>query len=313
MVVGASGYIGSHLVSRLLEKGAKVVGIDEQSSLFPSVPEYRHIRSDIRSIGQSPNAISGLQISGIYHLATSSAMPESFNSGQEYLDTELQKCNAVTQIARSSPDCKFVAFSSSCSVYGNVLHGEVPETTEVSPMSPYASAKVMSEQFLRRDLGQTSVRLAVFRFFNVVGRDPASNLRERHVPETHLLPNAIAAATQGKSIEVYGLDFENPDGSAIRDYVDVRDLVNGLIEGCDFLLFSKRENDIWNLASNQPHSVLEVIAKVEKATQKKIGVSVLERRPGDPARAVADCQKAQRDGFWKPKFSLEDSIASLLA
>lgn len=313
MVVGASGYIGSHLVLRLLDQGKKVVGVDKQESLFPSVPGYLHIRSEVQNVGALLDATSGLPISGVYHLATSSAMSESFNSGPDYLDSELQKCEAIAQIARSTRDCKFVAFSSSCSVYGNVLLGEVPETAEVSPMSPYAHAKVMSEQFLRRDLAETRVRLAVFRFFNVVGRDPASSLRERHEPETHLLPNAVAAAIHGQSLEIYGLDFENPDGSAIRDYVDVRDLVTGLIEGCDFLLSSGMSNEIWNLASNQPHSVLEVISKVEKATSKKIRVNVLERRPGDPARAVASCQKAHRDGFWKPKFTLEDSIASLLA
>ena len=312
MVIGASGYIGSHLVSQLLSRGERVVGVDLQETLFPDAERYHHLRSDVRNLRNIRQAISDLPLSGIFHLATSSSMPESYIAGKDYLGLEQEKNESVARIARSSEECQFVAFSSSCSVYGNVLSGEVLETTEVSPISPYAKGKVHAEVFLERELGPTGVSLAIFRFFNVVGRDPSSRLREHHVPETHLLPNAVTAATKGQQLEIFGYDFETTDGTAVRDYVDVRDLVIGLIEGCEFLLKSGRQSEIWNLSSNQPHSVLEVVNKVERATGKKIAMKVLEKRKGDPARAVANCEKARRDGFWRPRYSLEDSITSLL-
>lgn len=312
LVTGASGYIGSHLVSRLLARGERVVGVDLQESLFPGAEGYHHVKSDVRNPRNILQATSDFPISGIFHLATSSSMPESYNAGEAYLDLEREKNESVAEIARASDKCQFVAFSSSCSVYGNVLDGEVVETTEVSPISPYAKGKVHAEHFFRRELGRTGVRLAIFRFFNVVGRDPSSGLREHHVPETHLLPNAVTAATDGKHLEIFGNDFETTDGTAVRDFVDVRDLVIGLVGGCEFLLESGRQIETWNLSSNQTHSVLEVVNKVEIATGKKIAIKFLEKRKGDPARAVANCEKARKDGFWKPRYSLEDSIASLV-
>jgi UDP-glucose 4-epimerase len=319
IVSGSSGYIGAHLVHQLLERGYLVTGIDKYP--FPQDGQLKNFHELIIDLECESSWLSfeselvsqTSDHTAIFHLASSSDMSASFSDPEKYIEMELLKAKRLTSLLTESDVKKVFVFSSSCSVYGNTLDEPAKENSPLHPISPYANAKAQVEEFLMDQAKTQNYSSISFRFFNVVGRDHAKGLAETHSPETHILPQLLRATKENSTFTVFGTDFETADGSALRDYIDVRDVARGLILGLEKRLTFGNENLlIWNLGSEKPLTVLELIQKVEAVTGTRIQKKFSGRRLGDPAKAVADSSKVHRDLNWYPEYSIEDSILSLL-
>ena len=315
LVAGSSGFIGSHLVYALLTRGFNVIGYDLEAFPTQGHSRFEHVTGDLLNLTELRKILQNQSISGIFHLASSSDMGSSFSSPHNYIEEEASKMRHLLDLARGIPGLGFVIFASSCSVYGNVITGAASESDEPNPQSPYAQAKVLVEKLLAESCKLNSFGGGILRFFNVIGCLPDQGLKERHEPETHLLPRIVRALRDDKPISVFGNDFDTPDGSAIRDYVDVMDICDGLLKAANFLSGStkdQRKCETWNLGSGSPTSVLELIEAVSKTMNVEATIDILARRPGDPARASAQSQKANAELDWYPRVNLVQSIKNVV-
>ncbi len=312
-MLGASGYIGSHLVKSLISTGAYVIGLDREGPAFRA-EGYQHEIVDLEDQEAWHSLDFCSDASAFFHLATSSDMVSSFASASEYKLRERKKSKNLLGFIEKSNSNPILIFASSCSVYGNTGERRATELDQISPISPYAESKVEIENIMRDFAYKNrTVSIGVARFFNVIGRDSDSGLRERHEPETHVLPLVVKAALTGGIFSLYGYELPTTDGSPIRDYVDVRDICKGMILAEKFL--SKNPNlryRIWNLASDEPMSVLDLVTLVGKVSERKVSIIRKEPRIGDPAAAIADNTRAREELGWLPNFTVFDSIQSLI-
>jgi UDP-glucose 4-epimerase len=304
IVAGSSGYIGAHLVTHLTNLGLKVIGLDIDPYPGRRPSGFSEKVFDVLDWEELRRIAADFSPVAIFHLATSSNMHDSFSDSGAYLIAEEQKTKNLVRLAGLSKSCDVIIMASSCSVYGNIEQGRAVESHELWPQSPYALGKVRSERLLEKATEESPVRAAALRFFNVIGRDPASDLFERHNPESHILPLAVQAAKSGGSFSVFGCDFPTPDGTAVRDYVDVRDVCRGISSALSFMQqHPETAFRVWNLGSNCPQSVRDVMEAVEKMFDSQLQFDCVERRDGDPARAVADLSRAN--------YSFEESLRTL--
>lgn len=307
VVTGGGGYIGSHLCELLHRSGHEVLAIDK---VQPVHRFARNIRLDLLDRNGLVEALTEFRPDGLFHLAGNSAMASSYEAPGSYLSEQLTACLNVLDAMEVSGTSKIV-FSSSCSVYGNAVDAE--ESQALEPISPYAKAKVLIEQVLKFHSDHSGLKVGIFRFFNVIGRNSAAGLTENHTPETHLLPIIIKRLQDGEEMEIHGTCHETPDKSAIRDYVDVRDVAQGLKIGVDYLEKQKAGFfDIWNLGNQIELSVLNIISLVEALSGQKVKTKIINPRLGDPSKVSANSSKARRDLAWTPCYEIQDSIRSLL-
>jgi UDP-glucose 4-epimerase len=314
IVLGSSGYIGAHLVNYLILMGMDVVGIDKNP--YPGrVPDrFFDVQLDISEEASLKAIILESGASAIFHLATSSNMSLSFVDKEKYLLEESEKIRSLISAASSSEKCKFVIQASSCSVYGDVESGSAMETHERSPQSPYAFAKVVCEDLLGETCASGGFSAAALRFFNVIGRDPNSDLGEHHEPESHILPLALEAAKERRPFSIFGQDFDTFDGTAIRDYVDVRDICRGLFLAMRFLEDNEEVSfRAWNLGSDVQLSVRGLLEQLGQILDSPIEITFQKRRAGDPARAVANIDRAREELDWHPTYGFRDSVLSLIS
>ena len=295
----------------LLEIGHEVIGFDLKP--FPvELPEgYEHIIGDLLN-SHAKRELSRLQWGVVYHLATSSDMSASFLNPENYLRYELSKTKSLLELSANRPESARFIFASSCSVYGDIMGDAASETNAFAPQSPYAMSKIQSERAIKTFVRETNLSSGVFRFFNVIGASQEKGLKENHQPETHILPKLVQAASNSETFEVYGRRFDTKDGTAIRDYVDVRDICTAMVIGDSYLRGLPGSQQTWNLGSNLGLSVLDLVSEVESVMNRKVNLSFLEARAGDPARALASSIKARQELGWRPRHSLESSIRSIM-
>jgi UDP-glucose-4-epimerase GalE len=307
MVTGGAGYIGSHLCELLDRNGHEVLAVDKVP-IGHSFAKKQIV--NLLNAAEISEILSEFRPDGVFHLAGNSSMSASFNNPDSYLQDQITMgLNLITSMNRS--EATRVIFSSSCSVYGNSVNAL--ESDPLIPLSPYAASKQVLEQLLFAASRYLGFQVGIFRFFNVIGRNAKAGLDEKHFPETHLLPLIMQSIAQNTELEIYGHFEDTPDGSAIRDYVDVQDVSEGMLLGME-LLVKKPEGffDIWNLGSEQPISIFELISKVEEASGRKVARCVSGKRAGDPSQVFANSSKARYELGWKPVRSTLDSIKSLL-
>ncbi len=313
LVTGGAGYIGSVVVDALAERGERVVVVDNLSrSSPPALP--RGVTFESASVGDS-EAISHLVnehgITSCIHLAGLISVGESVRVPGAYIE------NNVVQSARligALIDCgvEFVVFSSSAAVYGNATTQPITESAPLQPTSPYGWTKLFVEQMLRMHDTGDGLRSVSLRYFNAAGA--TSNRTERHKPETHLVPLAVRAASEHQEpLTVFGSDYPTPDGTAIRDYIHIRDLVDAHLLALDYLRDGGATTAL-NLGGGTGHSVLEVVAAVERGLGRTVRYELGPRRAGDPAELIASPELARRTLNWEPSRStLEEIVASLAA
>lgn len=312
LVTGGAGYIGSHTVLELLKRGEEVVVIDNllKGHKEALLSEAKFFKGDLRDSEFLHQVFMENQIETVVHFAADSLVGESVKDPLKYYDNNVSGAISLLK-AMLKHNVKKIVFSSTAAVYGEPDLVPIKETLPTNPTNPYGETKLAIEKMLKWSEEAYGIQHVVLRYFNVAGADNDGKLGEDHQPETHLIPIILQVA-QGKreKIMIFGEDYDTPDGTCIRDYIHVTDLVNAHILAIQRL----REggfSSVYNLGNGNGFSVKEVIEISRQVTGKAIPAEVAPRRTGDPGRLVASSGKAERELSWKPEYSsLETMIES---
>ena len=310
LVTGGAGYIGSHMVLELLDSGENVIVLDNLSTGFRwavpanttlvvgDVGDQELVRSITRKHG----------ISAIIHFAGSIVVPESVADPLGYYNNNTVKSRALMEVAVEMGIKHFI-FSSTAAVYGMPKENPVREDAELRPMSPYGSSKMMTEIMLADTSRAHDFRYVALRYFNVAGADPKGRSGQSTPQATHLLKVACETALGKRaSMEVFGTDYDTPDGTCIRDYIQVTDLARAHMAALRHLR-DGGESDVFNCGYSKGYSVMQVIEAAKRASGADFEVRLGARRPGDPAAIVAASDKIRVRLGWRPAHDNLDTIA----
>lgn len=307
LVTGGAGYIGSVVVDQLLERGSSVVVLDDLST--------GHRAAVARGAGFVQGGVGNHElvaaildrehIDAIIHLAAFALVPESVAQPQKYVTNNVTAARVLLEAAGRAKVRRFV-FSSSCAVYGHPATIPIPEDTPQAPVNPYGETKRDFERLLADVAPRHGMNAVSLRYFNACGA--TDRLGEHHDPETHVIPNVLAAA-QGKqpAFEIFGTDYPTPDGSAVRDFVHVRDIADAHLAALEVGLEGV-EPIALNLGTGTGYSVRDVVEAARRVTAKAIPTRERPRRPGDPPVLVAAAQRAAVVLGWRAKHSSLEEI-----
>jgi UDP-glucose 4-epimerase len=300
LVTGGAGYIGSHMVKLLGERGHAVVVLDDLSTGHrDSVRSGRFVQGDIGDGALTRSLLEAGKIQAVVHFAGSSLVAESVADPEKYRRNNLENTRALVAAMRAAGVDKLV-FSSSAAVYGEPKHVPIEESHPTEPLNPYGESKLAIERALGQAQGLRHVSL---RYFNAAGADPGGALGERHDPETHLIPIALQAASGRRAaVSIFGSDYPTRDGTCVRDYVHVSDLCEAHLLALDWLERGGEKESL-NLGTGAGATVLEVIEEVRRQTGRDFAVKREVRRAGDPASLVASRARAERILGWHPQRS----------
>lgn len=311
LVLGGAGYIGSHMVDRLIEKGdEEVVVVDNLVTGHRQAvhKKARFYEGDIADKDFMRKVFSeNPEIDAIIHFAAFSLVAESVAEPLKYFDNNTAGMISLLEVMREF-DVKKIVFSSTAATYG--IPEEVPilETTPQNPINPYGESKLMMETIMKWTDQAYGIKFVALRYFNVAGAKPDGSIGEDHGPETHLLPIVLQVA-QGKrdKLMIFGDDYQTPDGTNVRDYVHPFDLADAHLLAVDYLR-SGKPSTAFNLGSSTGFSNLQIVEAARCVTGAAIPMEIAERRPGDPDTLVASSQKAREVLGWKPVFDDIDKI-----
>ncbi|MBQ3544601.1 MAG: UDP-glucose 4-epimerase GalE [Lachnospiraceae bacterium] len=312
LVLGGAGYIGSHTVYSLIEKGYEVIIIDNLETGHKDAihPKARFYQGDIRDIDFLNNVFSKEKVDSVIHFAANSLVGESMSNPLKYYDNNVNGTKVLLQ-AMVAHNINKIVFSSTAATYGEPENIPILETDKTEPTNTYGETKLtMEKMFKWTDLAH-GIKYVALRYFNACGAHISGTIGEDHNPETHLIP-LILQVPLGKreSISIYGDDYPTKDGTCIRDYIHVTDLANAHILAVDYLL-KGNDSNTFNLGNGVGFSVKEVIDVARKVTNHPIPATITSRRAGDPARLIASSQKAKEVLGWIPELDkLEDIISS---
>jgi len=303
LVTGGAGYIGSVATAMLLERGHEVVVVDNlQRGHRAAVSSHAEfVPCDLRDEEHTLSVVTASGAEAVLHFAALHLVPESVSQPAEYFRTNVVGGMNLLDAVRSSGIDKFV-FSSTAAVYGEPEHLPIREDSPTNPINPYGESKLMVEKILTRYSEVYGINHAIFRYFNVAGS--YGKLGEDHRPETHVIPVAIEAITGKRdTFTVFGTDYATADGTAIRDYVHVQDLVEAHILVLDKL---DTPQGVFNLGTRSGFSVSDVARAVELTTDRALPVAFGPRRAGDPPSLIADSTRARTELGWNPIHSTLD-------
>ncbi len=309
LVTGGAGYIGSHSVKALRRAGYDVVVFDNLSAGHRGATLGAPlVLGDIRDVDAVRRALRESGAAAVMHFAARLVVSESVHDPAGYYLNNVTGTLATLE-AMAAEGCRCFVFSSTCAVYGEPTSVPLTESHLTVPVSPYGQTKLAVEQALphfERAYGIRSIRL---RYFNAAGADPDGDLGEDHDPEIHLIPRALDAAQGGSPFELFGEDYPTPDGTCIRDYVHVTDLADAHVRALSRLL-EGGASSTYNLGAEQPSSVREVLAAVERVTGHRVPFVSAARRPGDPVALYASSARIRAELGWVPqRVSLETIVA----
>ncbi|MDF2691112.1 MAG: UDP-glucose 4-epimerase [Gammaproteobacteria bacterium] len=294
LIVGGAGYIGSHMSLSLLEAGHEVIVLDDLSTGFEDAVQATHfVQSSLADRELLDKLFQQNKIDAVMHFASFIQVGESVNDPAKYYRNNFTHTQNLLDAMIKHGVLKFI-FSSTAAIFGEPLYVPIDVKHPKNPINPYGRSKWMVEQLLEDYDTAYGLKSISLRYFNVAGADPKGRLGERHEPETHLIPLVLRAASgRAPFIKVFGRDYDTPDGTCIRDYIHVSDLClahNLALEYLD----SNGKSAQFNLGNGSGFSVQEVIDTAKRVTGKDIKVLDEPRRPGDPARLVADSKLAMR-------------------
>lgn len=293
LVTGGAGYIGSHVCKQLSKVGNLPVVIDNLSVGHADAVKWGPlVTADIRDTTAVEATLRDYGIKRVMHFAAFAYVGESVAHPIAYYDNNVGGMISLLK-ACGAAGVETLILSSSCATYGIPEHLPISEDTPQNPVNPYGRTKLICEHMLRDAQTASGLRFAALRYFNAAGADPEGELSERHDPETHVIPLALmAAAGRRAHFDVYGTDYPTPDGSCIRDFIHVEDLARGHVEALAHLDAGKDSFAV-NLGTGKGHSVLELVAAIERLTGSHLPVRHRPRRAGDPPVLVADAAKAR--------------------
>jgi UDP-glucose 4-epimerase len=310
LVTGGAGYIGSHMVLGLRRAGHDVVVVDDLSTGHrDAVSEaVELVVADVADRARIGEVLRARRIEAIVHLASRIQVGESVAHPRRHYTGNLAAAISLLESALDAGVGRFV-LSSTAAVYGNPAGAALDEEHPTAPVSPYGETKLAIERMLASYRRAYGLRFAALRYFNAAGADATSGLRERHDPETHLIPIVLDAALGRRpAVTVYGRDHDTPDGTCIRDYVHVVDLCEAHRLALEHLA-AGGQGGAFNLGTGEGHSVAEVIDVARKVTGRDIRMQDGPRREGDPPRLVAAAHKAARVLGWRAKRGLGEIVA----
>ncbi|PWC80858.1 UDP-glucose 4-epimerase [Azospirillum sp. TSH100] len=307
LVTGGAGYVGSHCVAELLDRGHRVVVFDNlrQGHAAAVPPEATFVQADLADEAALARVFGQWRFDAVFHFAALSVVGESMRDPHAYLHGNTVTSLNLIRAAVKAGVMKLV-FSSTANLFGSPKRIPIDEDEAIDPGSPYGESKFMIERALHWADRCHGLRSACLRYFNAAGAHPNGKLGEDHSPETHLIPLVMDAATGKRPhIEIFGDDYDTRDGTCIRDYIHVCDLADAHLRVLDVL---DERSVRYNLGNGTGYSVREVIASVERITGRSVPVKVGPRRPGDLPVLIASSERIRRDLGWQPRFPELDSI-----
>ncbi len=302
LVTGGAGYIGSHMVLSLLDAGEKVVVLDNLSTGFRwAIPAgVELVVGDFGDEDLVTELLARHEIDAIIHFAAKIVVPESVVQPLAYYLNNTAKARTLIECAVDMGVKNFI-FSSTAAVYGEPQQNPVTETETLKPMSPYGRSKLMVEWMLEDTAKAHGLRYVVLRYFNVAGADPQGRTGQSTPEATHLIKVAVQTALgQRNGMEVFGTDYPTPDGSCLRDYIQVSDLAQAHMDALNYLR-AGGDSLTCNCGYQRGYSVLEVVDVVKKVAGVDFQVKISGRRPGDPAAIVAANSRIKSTLNWQPK------------
>lgn len=312
LVCGGAGYIGSHCVYELIEKGERVIVVDNlQTGHVDAIHKGAvFYQGDIRDIDFLTKVFQEHTIDSVIHFAANSLVGESMAKPLKYFDNNVHGMEVLLK-AMILNKVNNIVFSSSAAVYGEPKSVPIKETDVVEPTNPYGETKLAMEKMMKWVDTAHGIRYVSLRYFNVAGAHPNGLIGEDHNPETHLIPLVLQVPlNKREKIFVYGNDYNTKDGTCIRDYIHVMDLINGHLLALEYLR-KGNDSNIFNLGNGLGFTVNEIIEASEEVIGTYINREVTSRRLGDPAILVASSDKARDILGWEPRYTdIKDIISS---
>jgi UDP-glucose 4-epimerase len=314
LVTGAAGYIGSHALRRVRAAGHAVVALDNLSRGHrEAVPgDVPFAECDVRDTAQVERVLREHRIECVLHFAAFAYVGESVGKPLDYYDNNTRGTLSLIQAVHAAGVGRLV-FSSTCATYGEPAQMPIREETPQEPINPYGWSKLLSERMLRDYSAATpDFRCAALRYFNVAGAALDGSVGEDHEPETHLIPVILQAALGRRDkVVIFGDDYATPDGTCIRDYVHVEDLVDAHVVMMEKLVPGFA---FYNLGIGRGHSVKEIIEATRAVVGRPFVVEIGKRRAGDPPSLYADASKIERELGWRAKHTdIQATVRSALA
>jgi UDP-glucose-4-epimerase GalE len=309
LVTGGAGYIGSHAAKALRRVGYRTVIYDNLSAGHREAALGAPlIEGDIGDVGAVRRALRDSGATAVVHFAAWLAVADSMTDPAGYYRNNVVG-TLSTLDAMAAEGCRQFVFSSTCAVYGEAREVPLRETSPTSPINAYGQTKLAVEQalpYFERAYGIRSIRL---RYFNAAGADPEGELGEDHAPEIHAIPRALGAAQGGAPFEVFGEDYPTPDGTCLRDYVHVTDLADAHVRAL-VRLDEGGPSATYNVGTEQPSSVRDLIAAVERVTGRAVVRRSAPRREGDPPVLYAAAARIRAELGWSPQRARLETIVA---
>lgn len=307
LVTGGAGYVGCHVLGPLKEAGHHPVVFDDLSRGYAELVAPHGVPLVVGALTDRPllrSVLADHAIDAILHFAALAYVGESTEQPDSYYRVNTADAFGLLEEAvayRPEAPPAFV-FSSTCAVFGIPPRLPIQESSPRTPINPYGRSKLAMEWMLEDLSRQHRFPSLILRYFNAAGSDYQNGIGECHTPETHLIPLAIKSALEGTPLCIYGDNFDTPDGTAIRDFIHVRDLASAHVSALDYLIAGGSNTDL-NLGTGIGHSVRDVLSCVERVCNNSIPVQIGARREGDPPALVADPAKAGKLLNWQPNYS----------
>jgi UDP-glucose-4-epimerase GalE len=311
LVTGGAGYVGSHTAKALARAGFEPIVLDNLSMGHRSAVKWGPlIEGDLSDEFLLRDIMKKYKVQAVMHFAASAYVGESMTDPRRYFQNNVVNTLKLLE-AQIETSVKCIVFSSTCATYGIPQTPLIAEDHPQSPVNPYGESKRFVERALHWFGQAYGLRWVALRYFNAAGADLDGEIGELHEPETHLIPLVIEAALGLRPyVQVFGTDYDTPDGTAVRDYIHVTDLAEAHVRALQLSL-SQNVTSAVNLGTGKGYSVRQVIKSVEESSGRKVPFRDVMRRPGDPAHLIADPRRANSLLGWNPKYSdLETIIES---
>ncbi|WP_251459821.1 UDP-glucose 4-epimerase GalE [Weizmannia agrestimuris] len=302
LVLGGAGYIGSHAVYQLIDQKYDVVVIDNLQTGHRAAihPKAKFYEGDIRDRAFMQEVFGKEKIDAIIHFAANSLVGESMEQPLKYFDNNVYGTQIVLEMMKEF-HVPHIVFSSTAATYGEPEHVPITETMPTVPTNTYGETKLTMEKMMKWCEKAYGIKYVALRYFNVAGARSTGEIGEDHHPETHLIP-VVLETVLGKreAITIFGEDYDTKDGTCVRDYIHVEDLIDAHILALQYLK-NGGASDVFNLGSSYGFSVKEIVDTVREVTGKGFNVKIGDRRAGDPSTLIASSEKAKRVLGWNPK------------
>lgn len=301
IVLGGAGYIGSHAVNKLIENNYDVIVVDNLQSGHEEAinSKAKFYKGDIRDKSFLSDVFKKENIDGVFHFAANSIVGESMKEPLMYFNNNVYGMQILLEVMNEH-NVKKIVFSSTAATYGEPKQVPITEDMETCPTNTYGETKLTMEKMMKWCDKAYGMKYVALRYFNVAGAEDDGSIGEDHNPETHLIPIVLQTALGKRDhITIFGDDYDTEDGTCVRDYVHVVDLVEAHILAMKYLTHGG-ESNTFNLGSSQGFSVKEIVETARKVTHKDIKAIIGERRAGDPSKLIASSDKARKMLGWNP-------------